>query len=186
MTIIHLVTANELESMGSDARFELVQGVLHEMSPSSSDSSAIAARLLIELGAFIYRNSLGVVTGAEGGFILERNPDTVIAPDMGFIRSERLGLWPGRRGFFPGIPDLAIEVISPTDEPADIKRKMDLYDRSGVPLVWWIDPAWRTASVQTQGRPVRLLTDSESLDGESVVPGFTVLLADLLDLAPLR
>ena len=185
MTTTQLTTANDLEAMGSDARFELIQGVLHEVSPSSSDSSAVGLRLSIELGGFIYRHGLGRVTGADGGFILERSPDTVIAPDMGFVRSERLGLWPGRRGFFPGIPDLAVEVISPTDEPADIHRKMELYERTSVPLVWWIDPIRRTARVQSHGNPTRHLTESGSLDGESVVPGFSVLLADLFDFAPL-
>ena len=186
MTTTQLITANDLEAMGSDARFELIQGVLHEMSPSSSDSSGVGARLTIEFGAFVYRHGLGRVTGADGGFFLEKSPDTVIEPDMGFIRNERLGLWPGRRGFFPGIPDFAVEVISPTDEPADIRRKMELYERFGVPLVWWIDPIRRTARVQSHGNPIRHLTESDSLDGESIVPGFSVLLADLLDFAPIR
>ena len=91
MTTTQLTTANDLEAMGSDARFELIQGVLHEVSPSSSDSSAVGLRFSIELGGFIYRHGLGRVTGADGGFIVERSPDTVIAPDIGFVRSERLG-----------------------------------------------------------------------------------------------
>jgi Uma2 family endonuclease len=184
MVTTHLVTAAELEVMGSDARFELIQGVLHEMSPSSSDPSAIAARLLFELGTLVYRNQLGILTGADGGYFLERNPDTVIEPDGGFIRAERLDLWPGRRGFFPGHPDIAIEVLSPTDEPAEIPQKMEIYQRTSVPLVWWIDPARRTATVQAAGKPIRHLNDADSLDGESVLPGFKFPLSVLFDFTP--
>src|SRR5690349_700630 len=116
MTITHLITADELEAMCSDTRFELFQGVMHEMSPSSSNSSAVAFRLAVELGAYIVRNDLGVGTGADGGFRLENDPDSVVQPDIGFIRKERMTLWPGKKGIFPGNPDLAIEIISPTDE----------------------------------------------------------------------
>lgn len=186
MTITHLITANELEAMGGDARYELIEGVLHEVSPSSSDPSAIATRLLFELGTLVYRDQLGILTGADGGYFLERNPDTVIEPDGGFIRAERLNLWPGRRGYFPGYPDIAIEVISPTDEPAEIRKKMELYERTNVPLVWWINPERRTATVQAAGKPIRHLNDADSLDGESVLPGFYFALSVLFDFTPQR
>jgi len=186
MTITHLITANELETIGGDARYELIEGVLHEVSPSSSDPSAIAARLLFELGTLVYPDELGMLTGADGGYFLERNPDSVIEPDGGFVRAERLDLWPGRRGYFPGYPDIAIEVISPTDEPAEIRTKMDLYERANVPLVWWINPVRRTATVQAVGKPIRHLTDMDSLNGELVLPGFEFPLAVLFDFTPKR
>lgn len=181
MTITHLITANELEAMGGDARYELIEGVLHEVSPSSFDSSEVGMRLGIILGSFVFEQRLGFLTGADGGYRLEHDPDTVIAPDLGFVGIERRNLRPGDRGFFPAPPDLAIEIISPTDERADIRRKMDLYQRTGVPLVWWIDPIKRTATVQRAGQPVQQLADSDVLDGEDIVPGFSIQLASLLD-----
>lgn len=184
MVSTHLITATELENMGSDARFELIQGVLHEMSPSSSNSSAVGLRLAIELGSHIYGHDLGIATGADGGFRLESNPDSVAQPDMGFIRKERMGLWPGQKGLFPGNPDLAIEIISPTDERGDIQRKMALYERTRVPLVWWIDPIRRTAVIQRADQPVQHLTAADSLDGESVVPGFSLPLSLLFEFIP--
>ena len=180
MTTTHLITATELEAMGSDARFELIQGVLYEMSPSSIDSSAIAMRLGILLGSFIYQHGLGIITGEGGGYLLERGPDTVIAPDVGFVQKDRLGLWPGRRGYFPGAPDLLAEVISPTDEPAEIRHKQALYDRIAIRLVWWIDPEQRIATVHAPGRAVRHLTEADTLDGEAVVPGFSLPLGSLI------
>lgn len=181
MTITHLITAADLEAMGSDARFELFQGVLHEMSPSSSHSSEVGFLLGLDLGSFVYRNKLGRMTGADGGYILEHDPDSMVQPDLGFIRTERLHLWPGQRGIFPANPDLAVEILSPTDERADIRRKMDLYERANVPIVWWIDPIKRTATVQRVGQPIQRLTESETLDGADIVPGFSLPLGKLLD-----
>lgn len=179
MTSTQLVTANDLEAMGSDARFELIQGVLHEMSPSSYRSNVVLARLGAALFAHVDRLRLGQVTFGEAGFVLERDPDTVVAPDVAFVRRDRLPDPIPERGFFAGAPDLAIEIVSPTDEPGDLRRKQALYERAGVPLVWWIDPEQRTATVHATGQPVRHLTESEALDGASVVHGFILSLAGL-------
>ena len=90
MTITHLITANELEAMGSDARFELIQGVLHEMSPSSYSSNIVLARIGAWLFTFVEQHRLGQVTFAEAGFILEESPDSVVAPDVAFVRQDRV------------------------------------------------------------------------------------------------
>jgi Uma2 family endonuclease len=181
MVTTHLITAAELENMGNNAPFELIEGVLYEVSPSSFDSSEIGMRLGITLGSYVFEHGLGFMTGADGGYRLEHDPDSVIAPDLGFIRIERRNLRPRGRGYFPAAPDLAVEIISPTDEPADIRRKVDLYERTNVPLVWWIDPIKRTASVQRAGQPVQRLAESDFLNGEDIVPGFSIQLATLLD-----
>jgi len=181
MTITHLITAGELESMGSDARFELIQGVLHEMSPSSFDSSRVLSRIALAMGGYVEAHRLGEVTFAEAGFVLERDPDSVVAPDIAFIQTERLRLAPQGQGYFPAAPDLIVEVISPTDEPLEIRRKQALYDRVGIPLVWWIDPKRRTATVHAPDRPVRRLGETDELEGESIVPGFSLQLAKLFD-----
>lgn len=181
MVTTHPITAADLEAMGSDSRYELYRGVLHAMSPSRIDPSVVGMRLAIRLGSYIYEHELGVLSGENGGYLLERDPDTVISPDVGFVRSERRALWPGHRGFFPGPPDLAIEIISPSDETGDIRRKQAVYDRVAVPLVWRIDPSQRTATVYKPGQQARHLTASDSLDGEDVVPGFSLPLATLFD-----
>jgi Uma2 family endonuclease len=181
MTITHLITADELEAMGSDARFELIQGVLHEMSPSSFPSSRVLSKIGVLLYNFVDAQQLGEVTFAEAGFVLEANPDTVVAPDVAFVRGSRLHLAPRQRGFFPAPPDLIVEVISPADEPADIRRKQALYDRVGIPMVWWIDPERRTAMVHIPGQTARQLTEMDSLDGGEIVPGFSVHLAKLFN-----
>jgi Uma2 family endonuclease len=184
MTITHLITADELEAMGSDARFELIQGVLHEMSPSNTDSSAAGSRLLIVLGAYIYQHQLGIVTGEEGGYRAEHDPDTVIAPDIGFIHQSRMHLRISGK-FFPSYPDLAVEVISNSGERADMRRKQALYDRVGTPMVWWIDPERRIATIHAKDRPSQTISEEEFLDGDSIVPGFRLQLQILFDTSPL-
>ena len=182
MVTTHLVTAEELLEMGSDAGFELIEGVLKEVSPSSSKSSEIGARILIFVGQFVIEHRLGHVTGADGGFILSSNPHTVVAPDVGYFRGDR---YPGGRpdrGFYPMPPDLAVEVISPTDKRADIVQKQGLYAEAGVPLVWWVDPERRTVTVHRQGLEPAVLDESGTLDGGEVLPGFTLDVKTILDI----
>jgi Uma2 family endonuclease len=170
MATTHLVTAEELLAMGSDARYELWEGVLKEVAPSSAKSSVIGARLLIFIGQFVLQHGLGHVTNAAGGYILSSHPHTVVAPDIGFYR--RAG--PPERGFCPKPPDLAVEVVSPTDERADMRQKQELYARAGVPLVWWVDPEARTVTVHQPGHEPKVLDASQTLDGGAILPGFSL------------
>lgn len=181
MTITHIITASELEAMGSDARFELYQGVLHDMSPSSARSGMVSSNIGYELRHYVQTRKLGAVTFGEIGFVLERDPDTVVAPDVAFVRRDRLPDPIPERGFFLFAPDLIVEVISPTDEPGDIRRKQAIYERVAIPMVWWIDPLRCTATVHVPDQPVRHLTESDDLDGLHVVRGFSIPLATIFD-----
>jgi Uma2 family endonuclease len=174
MTSTHLVTADELLAMGSDAPYELWEGTLKEVSPSSAWPGVVGARLLSAILYHVEAQSLGYVTNADAGFVLNSNPYTVVAPDIGFFRGDRFPGGVPRRGYFPMPPDLAVEVISQTDERADMQRKQDLYTRAGVPQVWWVDPEERTVTVHRPGQPPEVLDDSATLDGEDVLPGFTL------------
>ncbi len=173
-TTTELRTADDLLEMGSDARFKLWEGVLKEVSPSSVKTGLIRTRLLTAINVHVETHGLGYVTDSETGFILSSNPHTVVAPDIGFFRPERYPADYPERGFFPMSPDLAIGVISPTDERADIKKKQQLYTRAGVPLVWWVDPEARTVTVYRLGARPDVLDESMMLDGENVVPGFSM------------
>ncbi|MGD9714505.1 MAG: Uma2 family endonuclease [Thermomicrobiales bacterium] len=172
-TTTQLVTVEDLLEMGCDAPFELWEGELVEVSPSGAKSSGIAFRI----GGFLFNyaetQNPGLFTNAEGGFVLSRNPNTVVAPDIGFVKGERLpaGL---PSSFIEGCPDLAVEVISPTDGPADIARKQALYARAGVPLVWWVDPEARTVTIHRPGQPPAVIDEKGTLDGGDVLPGFSL------------
>jgi len=176
MTATQLVTAEELYRMGGDVPYELWEGVLKEVSPSSSKSSEIGVLLAIRIGQFVLAQSLGYMTGSDGGYILSSNLQTVVSPDFGFVRKERLPHGFSARGFCPMPPDLAVEVISPTDRKADIAQKQALYRQAGVPLVWWVDPERKTVTVHRLGQEPEVVDVSGTLDGGDVLPGFELVL----------
>ncbi|MBX3069289.1 MAG: Uma2 family endonuclease [Thermomicrobiales bacterium] len=174
MTTTHLITAEEFLEMGIDGRFELIEGVLQEVSPSSARPGVIGARILTSVMMHVDAHGLGFVTNADAGYILNRDPYTVVAPDVGFIRRERLPAGVPERGFFPIPPDLAVEVISPTDARSDMQKKQELYAQAVVRLVWWVDPERRTVTVHKPGAEPQVLHGSATLDGQDVLPGFGI------------
>lgn len=173
MTATQLVTADELLQMGSDAPYELWEGILKEVSPSSSRPSEIGALFTIFVGNYVIEHDLGHMTNADGGYILSTSPYTVVSPDVGFHRGERSQ----DRGFYPMPPDLAVEVISPSDRKSDIAEKHALYTKAGVPLVWWVDPEREAVTVYRLGQAPEVVEKSGVLDGGEVLPGFELKLS---------
>ena len=181
MVTTRITTAAELFAMGSDAPFELIQGELVSVSPAAIKSNYVLGNIYGELRSFVRARKLGNLSVAEGGYLLETNPDTVVAPDIGFVARDRMPDPIPDRGFLPVRPDLIVEVISPTDERRDIERKQALYDRIQVPMVWWVDPRRGTATVHVPGHPVRRFDQTGTLDGGDILPGFTLELSDVFD-----
>ena len=135
-----LVTAEELARLPDDGyRYELVEGRLVRMSPVNFDHGRIVMRIGFLLSSHLKQHPVGVV-GAEIGFKLAANPDTVRGPDIAFVRSERVPSPTGRRGFFKGPPDVAIEVLSPDDRTSEVHAKTEEYLAKGVLLVLVVDP----------------------------------------------
>jgi Uma2 family endonuclease len=164
----------------SDKRLELVEGEIREMSPSGGAHGGVVSKADRFIGDYVERNQLGYVTGAETGYTLHKNPrgrDTVRAPDVGFVRAERLpdGL---PNGYIPFAPDLAVEVVSPNDTAQDIHDKVQDYLRYGTLLVWVLYPKTRTAMAHT-GEGAITLRANEVLDGGDVLPGFSVKLSEI-------
>ncbi len=174
MTATQLVTAEELYQMGGNAPYELWEGVLKEVSPSSLKPGIVAARVVGAILNHVEARDLGYVSTAEAGYILNSNPQTVVAPDVAFVRGDRYPCGLPERGFSPLPPDLAVEVISPTDKRADIAQKQLLYAKAEVPLVWWVDPERRTVTVHRPGRDPEIVEASGVLDGGDVLPGFAL------------
>lgn len=179
MVSTKLVTADELLAMGTDAHFELIEGELHEVSPSGTESSMIAMLLAEKIGPFVRSRKLGIVTDAQGGYVLRRNPDTVVAPDIGVVRRERIPHGHDFTTFFPGPPDFAVEVVSPSDRPAEILGKVALYLEAEVPLVWVVYPRQRAVTAHALGEPPATLREGEVLDGGDILPGFSVAVSEI-------
>ena len=176
-----LMTADDLLRMPDDGnQYELVKGKLVCMSASSSRPAIVAANVTISAGSFIRQNRLGACGGADWGFRLSSNPDTVRAPDFAFVRAERIPASGIPDGFWEGAPDLAVEIISPSNRFSDMMRKAIEYLEAGTRLVWIIDPEDRSATIlHPDGRPIRIDEDGV-LDGEDILAGFVLPLRDVL------
>jgi Uma2 family endonuclease len=176
-----LMTADELLRLPDDGkRYELSRGRLICMSPSAVPPGVVAAKLAGRLVPFVDEHDLGVCGTADSGFKLESAPDTVRAPDFWFVRKERISAEGLPPGFWPGAPDLAVEVLSPSDRFLDVMLKMDEYLQAGTRLVWVLDPYGRTAGVFRADGTRTLMGEDGVLDGEDLLPGFRIPLRDLL------
>lgn len=178
-TTVKLYTIEDLMAMPTDEPWELWEGELRKVPGAGGEASHIAGLIFVLLWPFVKARNLGLLTTADGSYILRHDPLTVVVPDVAFVRWERL---PGRThptGYVPVPPDLAIGVRSPTDRRADIDDKLARYRMAGVPLVWWVDPQHRTVAVYRHGALVAELGEGDLLDGEDILPGFTLPVSDI-------
>jgi Uma2 family endonuclease len=171
-TTSQITTAEQLWKMprGSE-RYELVRGELRMMTPAGFDHCTIGSRFHIRLGVFVEARSLGIVVGADAGFVLSRDPDTVRAPDAAFVRADRI---PDPRPikFWEGAPDLAVEVLSPSDTAEEIESKMKEYFDAGSTEVIVISPKLRTVNVRRPDGTAVTFGPGDTLTGLESVPGF--------------
>ena len=184
--VSRLYTAEDfykLKDPPGSGKVELICGEVVAHMPVGGEHSYVAARALLRSGTFIERHALGAV-GMECGFRISRNPDTVLAPDVHFVRSERLPGGRMPRSFFDGIPDLAIEVVSPDDSAKQLREKVAKYIAAGVPNVWVINPIRSTVTVYHPGAAPSVRTGSDHLtsaDAGFDVDGFVLALGDLFE-----
>ena len=128
---------------------------------------------------FVKPRNLGKVFAAETGFFIERDPDTVRAPDVSFLAKERIPSNGISAAFVPVVPDLAVEVKSPSDTWRDLDKKAIEFVEAGVRLVWVVDPSTKTARSYRAGRDVLECDVSKIIPGEDVLPGFELKMKDL-------
>lgn len=174
------MTADELLRMPDDGRrYELVRGELRTMTPAGHTHGRVAMRLSWPLAQYVEANGLGVVYAAETGFLLARDPDTVRAPDVAFVRRERVEMVGDAEGYWPGAPDLAVEVISPSDAYAEVESKVTEWFRAGARMVIVVNPDNRTTKVYRGATDVTVLTEDGEIDGADVVPGWRLPVREL-------
>ena len=175
-----LLTAADLMQLPDDGyQYELEAGRLIRVPPTGPLASIVAATMLTLVNGFVRLHRLGVVGGADFGMILARDPDTVRAPDVVFYRANRLPPGGIPSSYWDLAPDLAVEVLSPSDRRGKVLKKVGEYLDAGTRLVWVVDPRRRTAVIyRPEGEPTILGADGV-LDGEDVLPGFTLALADV-------
>jgi Uma2 family endonuclease len=168
------LTIEEFERLPDDGyRDELVRGWVVREPPPGAEHGGVATELSARLRNFVREHHLGRIV-SDSGFILAETPPTVRAPDIAFITTERIppaGL-PVR--YFPGSPDLAVEIVSPSNTPAAIQAKVDDYLAAGTRVVWVVEPRARTVTVYRPDHKIRMLREDDELDGGEVLPGFRV------------
>ena len=174
-----LVTAEELIQMPDDGyRYELVRGELIKMAPPGLVHGKLAGYFMRHIGNYVETHDLGV-TFAETGFILESDPDTVRAPDASFISRERLDEVGETDGYWPGAPDLVIEVISPNDRYTVVEAKVAEWLDAGVRMVIVVNPRRRSVRVHRSPTEVDDLVEGDSIDGGDVVSGWSMPISGL-------
>ena len=122
---------------------------------------------------------LGRVYGADGGFVLFLDRNTVLVPDVAFVTRERAPKGEARKTFPRLAPDLAVEVLSPSDRMADALARVAMYLQAGTSLVWLVNPATRTVVVFRSDMDPVTLGENDSIDGGDILPDFTVPVAEI-------
>jgi len=170
----HGMTAEELFIIAGDSdKCELVDGALVRMPPTGGVHGKVALRIGRLLDEYVEAHDLGVVCGAETGFILQRDPDVVRAPDVSFVAKTRIPVAGAPDSYWSIAPDLVVEVVSPNDRQAEVQQKVAEYFAAGARLVWVVDPATRTVCVHRSAADVCTLADDAVLTGNGVLPEFS-------------
>lgn len=178
-TVLSLEEFLRLEEGDDGARYELDEGELITMSPNNYTHGRVSVNISSVLHEYAKAKGIGKVC-TELGFVLSRNPVTLRGPDVSFIRSERLaGI--DLDQFFPGAPDLAVEVVSPSDTVRQMLRKVNQYLRSGTQVVWVVYPDRQEVDIYGATGPVVTLDRDQMLEAPSLLPGFSVAVASLFD-----
>lgn len=168
---------NELPEPGA-YRLELARGLVVREPGPNEEHGWLSARLVTRLSNWVDERSLGRVF-TDVAVVTRRDPDSVRRPDVAFIARARMTAYPARR-HLETVPDLCVEVLSPSNRASDIQQKVLEYLDAGARLVWVIDPLGRTATEYRSRNQIRLLPESEALRGYDVLPDFELVLSDLL------
>ena len=181
-TEVQLMTADELLALPrGEFRYELVNGELRTMSPGGHQHGKIIIRLTLPIAQHVRVNRLGEVYAAETGFRLKSDPDTVRAPDIAFIIRERVDAVGETTGYWPGAPDLAVEVLSPDDRVSEVEDKVSEWLAGGSRQVWVVSPKLRNVTIYSSTIEVVVLTEKDLLDGGDVLPGFVIAVRDIFE-----
>ena len=177
-----LLTAEDLLRLSSEGvKGELVRGVLHETVSVGKVHARIAVRIGGEFDRHVRRHRLGQVGGTDGGVLVERDPDTVREPDIYYVSAERLPLDDRSDGYLEVVPELVVEIVSPSDSSREVDEKIQMWLDLGVSMALVVRPVDRTITIHRPGAPALTLTGDDVLDGGEALPGFSLPLSEIFD-----
>jgi len=174
-------TSKELMKLSGMGRYELIKGVIYKLSPSGKKHGFIVSKITNIVSNYVYENKLGITTGAETGYKLSSNPDTVRAPDMAFESNERLAQCGIIEGYSTVMPDLVVEVNSPSDSHTRVIKKTQEWLKAGVKGVWVIDPDDEAVAVYNFSGQCRVFDGGDYLEGGNIIPGFKCRVSEIFD-----
>lgn len=176
----YTLTAEQLYALPDDGyRSELLHGLLVREPPVGYRHARVVARLTHLLDAWSATAGHGTVLAGDAGFVLARDPDTVLAPDIAFVLKARCPGPETEAFYFEGPPDLAIEVLSPGDRASRIDAKVADYLAAGVRMIWLVDPHARLVRVVRDTGVSQILRQDEELSAPDLLPGFAAPVAAL-------
>ena len=164
----------------ADCLVELIEGEIVTVPFTNRQHSEILSLVTAKVVDFVYSNKLGRVYSGDGGFLLERSvigKDTLRGIDIAYMSAANAPD-PNVPSVIEGSPDLAIEIVSPSNEPGDIDLKVMQLQRAGTPLIWVIQPVTRRIYVYSVDG-VNILSDTDTLTGGDILPGFEIKVADI-------
>lgn len=173
----------ELISQSEDYKFaELINGELVVAGGSGGQSTVIGGFMLRKIGNFVDDHKLGYVTGADGHYVFSVENNVAVIPDVAFVSKDNMPQ-PVPAKFLHIIPNLVIEVISPTDRANDIRKKIEIYLDYGTELIWIIYPQSKRIDVyrQSDKTHTETLSIDDKLSGETVLSGFELSVKDIFD-----
>lgn len=179
MATTKLTTIEDLWEITEPGRYDVIDGDLYQMPPAGGEHGEIEMTIGALLWQFVRHHRLGKVYSGDTGFILSRDPLVWLSPDAAFVRADRLPPPEERAGFLPLAPDLAVEIVSPSDRPALVSRKVQEYLRAGTRLVWVVEPRTRTITIHRLDQPASVYTATDEIDAGDILPGFRVAVTDL-------
>ena len=176
------LTAGDLLRLHSEGvRGELIRGALCKAMPTGHEHGRIVVNLVVEMKNFVKPRKLGTLTASDSGVWLERDPDTVRAPDIAFFSAEKMPFATRVSGYSEVVPDLVVEAASPGDSFREINDKALMWLGFGVRVALFVRPDTRSVDVHRPGRPVLVLGENDTLDDIDVLPGFTCAVKDIFD-----
>lgn len=176
---LNITTAEGLLNAPEDlGPCELVRGELIMMSPGKGRHGAVGARITKLLAGYVDTNALGIVFDSSAGYVVSRTPDTVREPDVSFLTTESLK-GQDLDAFLEGAPDLAVEVLSPSNTAAEMRDKMADYFDAGCRVAWIVDPLRRSVVVHRIDAGPAILTEDDTLTEEELLPGFSLPVRDI-------
>ena len=178
-----LLTADDLLQLDAEGvHGELIRGVFCKTMSTGRKHGLIVGKLTYTLGAVVYPQGLGSIMASDSGVLLERDPDTVREPDIAYFSADKMPYGDDSEGYADVIPDLVVEVVSPSDTWQSVHDKAMMWQSFGAPLVWVAFPDERVVDVYSTDGEVVTLGANDVLEGGDVLPGFTCKVSEIFDI----